>query len=217
MLPSFYNSIIVKWTSYRPLYPNVFPSLWERALRQRLRASEQARALSYIEKEQRSQLKAAGAAPSWPSLLPILRLNAPHTCLQLILSCSFFSLNTLLHLQSAVFSPLSPSHLTLTSLSFPLIPNHWHQDPALCHHPLHPHPTSFSPSALCSFLSCSAFKAPLGPHHWLCSYNGSVVLRWSKTSLICSNWGERSVCLKWKVWVIGYLGGEDAISLLSST
>lgn len=57
---------------------------------------------------------------------------------------------------------------------------------------------------LCSFLPCSAFKAPLGRHYRLSPHKGSAVLRWRKTSLICSNWGERSVCLKRKVWVIGY-------------
>jgi hypothetical protein len=88
-----------------------------------------------------------------------------------------------------------------------LSPNHYHHHLALCHHPLNPHLCFLFLGTLCSFLSCSAFKAPLGPHYQLCSYNGSVVLRWSKTSLICSNWGERSVCLKWKVWVIGYWGG----------
>lgn len=187
---------------------------WDR--KERSRTSEPVRALSCIEKEQGSQLKTNGAAPSSPSPLPtILRLNAPHTCL-LILSYSFFSLNTLPPLQSLGFSPLSPGHLI--SLSFLLIPNHWYHNPTLCHHPLHPHLHFFySFCSFCFFLFCSAFKALLGTHHWLCSYKGSVVLRWSKTSLICSNWGERSVCLKWRVWVIGYLAGENAISLLSST
>lgn len=148
---------------------------------------------------------------------PIRRLNSPHTCLLFILSCSFLGLNALPPQQPLGSSPLSLGHLTLISPSFPLIPNHWHHDPALCHHPLHPHPHFLYSCSLCFFIFCSAFKAPLRPHHWLCSYNGSAVLRWSKTSLICSNWGERSVCLKWKVWVIGYFGGENSISLLSST
>lgn len=109
-------------------------------------------------------------------------------------------------MKSLGFSPLSPVHLSLISLFFPLIPNNWHHHPTLYHHPLHPHPSFLYSCSLCSFIFYSAFMASLVPHHGLCSYNDSVVLRWSKMSLICFNWGERSVCPKWKVWVIGYLG-----------
>lgn len=218
---SFYNSIVPWANSYLPFYPNVFLSLWKKKgpETERLSARKQASESSFLYREgSRELVKSRWCSPliTLPTT-PIHRLNAPHTCLLLILSWSFFILSTLPLMKSLGFSPLSPGHLALISLSFPLIPNHWHHHPTLCHHPLHPHPHFLYSCSLCSFIFCSAFMASLGPHHRLCSYNGSVVLRWSKTSLICSNWGERSVCPKWKVWVIGYLGKENAISLLSST
>lgn len=140
-----------------------------------------------------------------PHLAPFCAQCSSHLAL-FFLSSSVFSLDTLAP-RNPLFL-LSPSHPTLVFSPLPFL---WVLTSATTSMPSVIIPGA-SPQShflssfcfLCSFPPCSAFKAPLGCHYRLSPHKGSVVLRWSKTSRICSNWGKRSVCLKRKVWVIGY-------------
>lgn len=161
---------------------------WDRVLS----ASEQTRKSSFMYREGARHL----VKSNWGSpliTLPTFPHLEPQSTSHLSPAHSFLILFQSQHpatLQSLGFSPLSPGHLTLIFLSFVFFSFLTTGTPTLPSVTILCTPTSLSLLLLSLFLSL-LLSFHQGPHHWLCSHNDSVVLRWSKMSLICSNWGGK--------------------------